>query len=88
MCINEDTRNVKKLNMLSHLRNLNIIFCPFHIINLQLYLWLHKVNKSEGALGKRLQKTIVHPPKKYFMEGTIHLFIVEHIALYEITYMP
>jgi hypothetical protein len=57
-------------------------------MNLQFYLRLHKVNKGEGALGRRLHVAIIQLTKRHFMQGTVHLFIVEHTALYEITCMP
>jgi hypothetical protein len=69
MYINEYTRNIKKLNMSTHLQNLNIIFLPFRIMDLQSYLRQHKVNKSEGALGMRLHEVIVHSRKRYFYVG-------------------
>jgi hypothetical protein len=80
--------NIEKLNMLSHLRNFNNTFLPFHIINLQSYLWFYKVNKNECALGKRLHEAIIQPTKRYFMQGTVHLFIGDCTTSYETTNMP
>jgi hypothetical protein len=81
--------NVKKSNMLTRLRYFHITFSPFHIMNLHMYLRFHKVNWNEGDLGKKLHKTIIQSAqKRYFMHGTIHLFIVECTSSYEITYIP
>jgi hypothetical protein len=70
---------MKKLNMLSYLFYFNIIFLPFHIINLQSYLRFYKVNKSEGALGKGLHEAIIQLTKK--------VLYVEHCSpIYRGTY--
>jgi hypothetical protein len=50
--------------MLTYIFYFNIIFLPFHIINLQSYIRFYKVNKSEGALRKGLQEAIIQPTKK------------------------
>jgi hypothetical protein len=46
------------------------------------------MNKNEGALGKRLHEAIVQPTKRYFMQGTVHLFIGDRTTSYEITNVP
>jgi hypothetical protein len=75
--------------MLTHLRNFNVTFLIFHIINLQLYIRFYKVDKNEGALGKRLHEAIiVQPTKGYFMQGAVHLFIGDRTTSYAITNMP
>jgi hypothetical protein len=45
--VNEYAGNIKKLNMLTHLRNLNITLLPFHIIHLQSYLRFYKVIRTK-----------------------------------------
>jgi hypothetical protein len=73
--------------MLTHLRCLNIPFLPFDTINLQSYLWPFEVSYSEGALEKGLHGAIIQSSKRYFTQGTIHLFIGECTTSYKIINM-
>jgi hypothetical protein len=72
--------------MIAQLRYINNMF-PICKLTLQLYLRFFRENYNEGVVV-RITSRLSNPPKRYFMQGTIHLFIGNHITSYKITFIP
>jgi hypothetical protein len=69
-------------------RYINITFLPFLIMSLQSYLRLYRMNWNESTLEKRLHTAIAQSFKRYFMQGTVHLFIEKRTPSYKIIFTP
>jgi hypothetical protein len=74
--------------MLTHLRNLNITFLPFHIVNLQFIPSVLQSDKNEGALGKKLHEVIIQLTQKVHYAVHCSSIYRSRTTSYKITFIP
>jgi hypothetical protein len=74
--------------MLTHLRYFNISLLPFSYNKFTIAPSVLQSELEQRCSRKILHETINQPTKRYFMQGTVHLFIGYRTTSYEITNMP